>query len=286
MKAIAIQTIAVLLLLSGGVLGCKTAPHHQARLPLYDLEKDVNVPDSQALSRLTEAPIILVGEHHTNPAHHAIQLSVIKELNDSGADVAVGLEMFRQENQAALDQWIDGELSEKEFAAIYLENWGFPWKFYRDIFMYAKDNEIELVGLNVASGVTRQVAYHGFGSLNEEQRRQIGNITCDVTPRYRQFIRNAFGAHAHGDLNFNNFCEAQLIWDTVMAINALEYLDKNPQKKLVILAGTAHARKMGIPSQVKQRSPLPMVIVLPETERSISIQNTGFDDADYLFLGS
>lgn len=252
-------------------------------LPLYDLAAGLPLNPEQAVLRLEKAPIILVGEHHSNPDHHKIQLAVIQSLERAGRQVAIGLEMFRKESQPALDQWIAGNLTEEEFSAIYLENWNFPWSIYRDIFIYARDHGIAMVGLNAAEGITRQVAYHGYDSLSDDQKAQIGNISCNVSRRYKAFIRDAFGAHAHGNLDFTNFCEAQLIWDTVMAENALAYHRRHPQNHLIILAGTGHARKMGIPAQIKKRFGPPVLVILPETEESITIENTGFEDADVLF---
>ena len=39
--------------------------------------------------------------------------------------------------------------------------------------------------------------------------------------RYRAFIRSILGAHAGSPESFERFCEAQLVWDTAMAINAV-----------------------------------------------------------------
>lgn len=265
-----------------GLSGCHGALS-KARLPLYDLSVGSPMNDNQALSTLESAPIILVGEHHTDPDHHEVQLAVIGTLVQTGRKVAIGLEMFRKESQPALDQWIAGESTEEAFAAIYLDNWNFPWPIYRDIFIYARDHGIPMIGLNVAEGITRQVARHGYASINAHQKKQIGNIACEVSPKYKTFIQNAFDAHAHGDLNFTYFCEAQLVWDTVMAENILAYHRKHPDRQLVILAGTGHARKMGIPAQIKKRSGPPVLVILPTTENSITIENTGFEDADFLF---
>ena len=38
-----------------------------------------------------------------------------------------------------------------------------------------------------------------------------------------------------------------MVWDTAMAIYALDYLDKNPGSRIVILAGSVHAWKRAIP---------------------------------------
>jgi hypothetical protein len=51
------------------------------------------------------------------------------------------------------------------------------------------------------------------------------NISCNVTSEYEAHIKSAYRDHAHGQFNFTYFCEAQLVWDTIMAINALNYLE-------------------------------------------------------------
>lgn len=250
---------------------------------LYDLAAEKDTTLSRVLPELAGRRIILVGERHSVKAHHDIQLEIIRSLEAAGVPVAVGLEMFRADSQAALDQWTGGQTSRTEFQRLYYDNWNFPWYLYGDIFEYTREKQIPLVGLNVPRDITRQVAREGFDSLTAAQRGRLPEVACRVDRKYMQFVRKAFGAHAHGHLNFTYFCEAQLIWDTAMAINALKYLDAHPQRTLVLITGSGHARKMGIPEQIRQRSSLVPAVVLPEIPGSTDPETIGVDDADFIF---
>lgn len=254
------------------------------RLTLYDLADRRTVAAGRAISAVDDARLVLVGEHHTDSAHHDAQLLVIRSLHAAGISISIGLEMFPKDQQQALDRWVAGEIAEADFERIYLANWSFPWHFYREIFLYARHHEIPMIGLNVSRSITRQVAREGFASLSDEQRGELEGVACDVTPQYRDFIRRAFGAHGHGSMEFTHFCEAQLVWDTAMAINALNHLNHHPQRTLVLLAGSGHVRKMGIPAQVYTRSSLPVTVLLPYTPGIFEPGLLTVDDADFLIL--
>lgn len=265
------------------LVACKTATDTKA-VRLYDLQQQDVVSDAVAIERLKAARIVLVGEHHNNRDHHQAQLKVIQTLNKAGRKVAVGLEMFRQDSQDALDQWIASQTSEAQFKPIYLDNWNFDWGLYGPIFNYARENQIPMVGLNVSRKITAQVAYQGFASLNKAQKGALEGITCNVTPQYREFIGKAYGAHGHGIMNFDRFCEAQLVWDTAMAVYAIDYLEQQPDKVMVILAGSGHARKLGIPTQLAKRTPWPFVVVMPETNGVFDTASISVEDADFIML--
>ena len=239
-------------------------------------------PLEKAVSELKENRLVLVGELHDNRTHHEKQLAVIKALHEAGAQVAIGLEMFRHDSQEALNKWVSGQMAPEEFIPIYYDNWNFPWPLYSMIFDYARENKIPMVGLNVGRDITRQVAREGFTSLSEEQRGKLEDVTCRVDEDYMNFIRGVFGDKSHGHLNFNYFCEAQLVWDNVMAVYALEYLKNHPRSTMVLLTGNGHARKRGIPTQVEKRSNLPQAVILPMTPGYITPENVGTDEADYL----
>jgi uncharacterized iron-regulated protein len=239
---------------------------------------------SELTKDLIESRLVFVGEIHTYQRHHHMQVQTIRALREAGAPVAIGLEMFRRDNQAHLDRWIAGELSEREFQKIYYKNWNYPWTLYRDIFLYARKYKIPMVGLNVPPEVTRQVAREGFASLSPKQRGDLPMVTCRVDPEYMAFVRRSLDMHGHGGMEFTKFCEAQLVWDTAMAWSLLRYLEKNPDATVVVVAGSGHAWKLGIPAQIQNRSTLPFRVILPEIPGRVERETITANETDYVWL--
>jgi uncharacterized iron-regulated protein len=141
-----------------------------------------------------------------------------------------------------------------------------------------------MIGLNVPREITRQVSRNGFKSLSPQQKDKLSDVSCIVDQEYMNYIRKAFGSHAHGQLNFIYFCEAQLVWDSAMAVYTLNYLKKNPDSIVVILTGAGHAQKGAVPRQIRVRSDLPYAVILPEIPGSIDAQTISNADADYIML--
>jgi uncharacterized iron-regulated protein len=275
MKPLILFLVNVILVLAGNA---------RADLRLYDLRSETLLRGEQVLETLATAGIILVGEHHTNPAHHAAQLALIRAVHEAGREIAIGMEMFRHDRQETLDRWVQGGSGEAELKSLYRQDWNFPWELYRPIFEYARDNRIPITGLNVPREITRQVARHGFESLSLEQKELLGNVTCDITPAYRDFVARAHGAHGHGGLEFESFCEAQMVWDTAMATHAVRFVTQHPGRILIILAGSGHARHPGIPTQLRRLSEIPLWVVLPETPQIFEPSTISAQEADFLLL--
>ncbi len=251
---------------------------------LFDIDKERTIPLTKAVAELKQRRLLTVGEQHDSTDHHRQQLAVIRALHEAGAEVAVGMEMFRSDNQKALDEWTAGKMPEREFVRVYYDNWNFDWDLYAPILRYVRDNRISLVGLNVSREITSQVARQGFASLTDDQRGKLKDVACRVDRTYMEFIKRAYGAHAHGNLNFTYFCETQLVWDSIMAINALNFIREKPAHVMVIVAGNGHAWKGGIPAQIAARSDVPVAVVLPEIPGVVEPGRIDSGDADYLFL--
>ena len=140
------------------------------------------------------------------------------------------------------------------------------------------------MGLNVPREIIAKVAREGYGSLTGAERMKLPpGLTCTVDEAYRSFIRRTFSEHAHSSgRSFDYFCEAQMVWDTAMAIYALDYLDKNPGSRLVILTGTVHAWKRAIPRQIATMRPdVTVSVILPDPDAKGGLT---VEDADYLVL--
>lgn len=252
---------------------------------IFDVEQQEFVPFATMLQDLQETRLVFIGELHDNIGHHRAQLQIIRALNEAGVPVTIGLEMFRRDSQQALDQWVAGDLGEDEFLSVYRDNWSM-WPAYQEIFRYARDRDVPLLGLNLPREITRQVAREGFDSLSGRQRGELPLVRCNVDLKYQQYMRRVLGKHAHGGAAFRNFCEAQLVWDVVMARNLLEYLDAHPERLVVVLAGSGHAWKFGIPEQIRRHSPAPLRVVLPEIAGRVEMGNATVEVVDYLLLGT
>ena len=250
----------------------------------FDLNR-LQVTSLEAMvADLKQVRAVFIGEMHDQQAHHDAQLQLIRELHRSGAGISIGLEMFRQDGQAELDRWIDGEIEEAEFVTVFNRHWQ-DWPLYREIFVYAREEKIPLIGLNITRDIVNQVARAGFASLSDRQREKLPFATCDVSPEYRKFIRRALGGHA-GEVNdFNNFCEAQLVWDMHMAKVLQDYLVENPEQTVVVLAGSGHSWKHGIPEQLARRGDYSYRVLLPEVPGHIDFRVIDAEDADYLMQG-
>ena len=108
------------------------------------------------------------------------------------------------------------------------------------------------MGLNLKGAITQKVALKGFNSLFAAERGKLDEVAYRVDKTYMALTRRAHGAHAHGSLYSTNFCEAQLVWDNIMAINAIELFENNPAHIMVVLTGNSHTWKGGVPAQIKK----------------------------------
>lgn len=283
MKRIVGVLIFSILLTAALALSSHSTPPPRGNQDLLRLSDGKSLSLREALPDIKSAKVILVGELHNEKNHHAFQLEVISSLLQSGLPLAVGMEMFRRDSQETLDKWVSRKMADSEFIKVYYDNWSTPWPLYADILLFAREHGIPVVGLNVSREITGQVARSGFASLSEAQRRELPPVTCAIDEEYKRFIQRSLGMHGHQGIEFNNFCEAQLLWDTAMAWHAVQYLRQNPQRTMVLLAGSGHAWKPGIPRHLESMSPLSYRVILPEIQGRLNRDSATVKDADYLW---
>jgi uncharacterized iron-regulated protein len=234
------------------------------------------------IDELIEADIILIGESHDIKRHHDAQLDIIRKLYRRRLALTIGLEMFLSSGNDMLDSWTLGYASEEEIKRAYYMHWDLAWHLYRDIFIFAKDERLPLIGLNVSRDIMRKISTKGFDSLSDDELYQLPQgISCDIDDRYMEHIRKIYEKHDEGK-EFEFFCEAQMVWDNVMALNALKYVGEEKSRTLVILTGIGHAWKKGIPAQIKRFSDQTFKVLLPEASGGINRQNVLTDEADFL----
>jgi uncharacterized iron-regulated protein len=290
------RSLATLALGAALLGGCATAqvPAAANGLTPYPLPKQLQAGDiihlptgtamnfDQAMEMIAAAKVIYIGEMHTNLQAHNAQRRVIEELERRfPGKVAVGMEMFREPQQAALDRWTRGELSELQFLkeSKWYDNWGSDFGLYRGILTVAREHRMDVLALNPSKELQKQFA--GAGPLPPELAGKVPE-TDFTDPFERALLEAIFKGHSTGKQQsaadaaalarmFDSFYRTQILWEESMASRIVDYL-KSPAgegKKMVVIAGGFHVRHgLGVPRKALRRAAWPYVIVLP-TELSI-----------------
>lgn len=220
--------------------------------------------EQQLLGSLVRFPLVYVGEVHDNPASHRLQLLIIKAMQASNpGKVALGMEMFNYEQQQALDQWVKGELNEKEFLreSRWFSNWGADYELYRELLEFCRQQQIPVIGLNVPKALGRQVSMTPLDQLDSETRAKLPEMDMS-DPYQRAMIEKIFEAHGAGSKVVDSFFRRQTLWDESMAQGVADYMRNNPEYQMMVVAGGWHVRYgFGIPRRVHRRLPIPYVLV-------------------------
>jgi len=233
------------------------------------------------IDEVSTVPVVFVGERHDASAHHALQLEILKGLAAKGKSLAIGMEMFEESGQKALDAWSAGKLSTRDFVKVYTWNWrNIPYRYYEDIFNYAREQNIPIVALNAPREIVMKVAGQGLSSLtNGEKLLLPPGVDAEVSDDYLNFIRLAYWTHGRKRDNFRYFCEAQMLRNRVMASRIRDYLKLHSERVMVIIAGGGHVREQGgIPAEL---GTLPFKVILPAIP-GISAKSVRTEDAHFL----
>lgn len=277
-----------LLVMSSSVfMVCSNSSAEPYEVTIIDAAKAVR-PLAKVISELAGKRVIFVGEQHDRYDHHLSQLAIIRQLHEQHSDWVIGLEFFQQPFQKHLDDYINGIINEHEFLlkTEYFERWGYDYRLYREIFNYAREQQIPLLALNIAQEISSKVAQTGIANLEPDERNQIPLEIDKSDEDYRLRLQEIFQQHPGAESkNFDNFWETQLVWDESMAQRAADYLQDHPDKSMIVLAGTGHiAHGSGIPNRLQRRLPVATAILLPTDDAAeVAANDADYQGADYLF---
>lgn len=184
-----------------------------------------------------KADVVLFGEYHDNSVVHWLQLEFTKDLAEK-KDLVLGAEMLEADNQKQLDQYLKGEINQKQ-----LDSSARLWKNYKTDYKplvdFAKEKKFSFIATNVprryASLVFKKDLV-ALDSLSAQEKSWIAPlpIAFDINlPGYKSMM-GMQGGHA-GD----KMPKAQAIKDATMAY----FINKNRKENSVFIHynGTYHS---------------------------------------------
>lgn len=230
---------------------------------IWDTHRDQAVTFDQLVDRLQQVKVVYIGERHNDPAHHHVQLKIIRALTLKDHSIQVGMEMFDHTYQHKLDRWTAGDYDWPTFLrqVHWYANWKHDDVLYRDILMFIQAEKLRLVGLNIPFWLPPKIATGGLDSLADNERALLPAHIDTNVPGHRAYLESIFKMHhsLKGRDNFEHFYQAQCAWEEGMA----QAITENPADGImVVLAGNGHIQnKFGIPNRAFARTSAPFITI-------------------------
>jgi len=104
---------------------------------------------AELIKRVLSSDIVYHGDYHPLKQSQRSVLRIVREIAGK-REIILCLEMFHGQDQHYLDQFMNNELSQKEFLKKidYERKWGYKWENWKPIIDLCKQNGIPVVGIN------------------------------------------------------------------------------------------------------------------------------------------
>lgn len=169
---------------------------------------------------------ILFGEYHDNPITHWLQYDLTNELIST--NLVLGFEMFESDQQAVVDGYLSGQLTEKQFKDS-CRLWPNYETDYKPLIDLAKQKGIPCVTSNVKRKYASLLFKKGriaLDTLPETDKKLFAPLDFKIDSTLSQYREvRKMGGHEMG----GNMMEAQAFKDATMAMHILKYLTTNFQ---------------------------------------------------------
>ena len=171
--------------------------------------------------------MVLFGEYHNNAISHWLELELTKDIAEK-KPVVLGAEMIEADNQKQLDQYLKGEINQKQLDST-ARLWSNHKTDYKPLVDFAKDNNRHFVATNIPRRYASMVSKKGFEALETltaEEKSWIAPLPIPYDaelPGYIEMMK-MMGEHASP-----NMPKAQAIKDATMAY----FIEKNRKENAV-----------------------------------------------------
>src|SRR5690606_5595763 len=171
------------------------------------------------MKELNKADVVLFGELHNNAIAHYLQVKVAKELaENSSKKLIVGAEMFERDQAEILQNYVKGNLDEKEFEE-QMRLWNNYKTDYKPLLNFAKDHKINYVATNVPRRYASLVYKKGveaLDTLSVEEKSWLAPLPFPYDKNLPGYVKmmDMFKDSNHAN---ENFPKSQAIKDATMA---------------------------------------------------------------------
>ena len=246
-----------------------------------------NVKYSKMLDAIQDANVIFFGELHNNPICHWLQVELTRELFESkNGNLVLGAEMFEADNQLILNEYIQGEISDKSFKK-EARLWPNYKTDYAPLVEFAKENQLKFIATNIPrryASVVYKKGFEGLEDLSAEAKSYIAPLPVEYDPELEGYQAMLEDMKMMAHVN-ENLPKAQAIKDATMAYSIAEAIEND--KLFIHYNGTYHSNNHeGLIWYLEKYKPGLNIITIVSVEQE-EIENLGEENenlADYIVV--
>ncbi len=244
----------------------------------------------QMKNDLKTGELIFFGELHNNPIAHWLQLSLTEDLyQTAGRNLVLGAEMFEADNQLIMDEYLQGDIREKDF-----ENEARLWNNYstdyKPLITFAKEKQLDFIATNVPRRYAAKVSKEGFTALedlSDEAKLYFAPLPVKYDSTlacYKDMLQMMHMPGMRGKIN-HNLPKAQALKDATMAYFILE--NYSTGQLFLHFNGSYHSDNYeGIVWYVKEKTPearVKTISVVLQNDLS-RLEDSNLNVADYIIV--
>lgn len=229
-----------------------------------------------------DVDVVLFGEFHNNSLIHWLELRLTKDLLQT-EQLTIGAEMIEADNQAALDDYLEGKIDKKALDTL-ARLWHNYKTDYKPLVDLAKKENLQFIATNVPRRYAKMVYRNGFevlDTLPEVEKKWIAKLPIKYDKNLPGYVKMLEMMGGHGG---DNFPKAQAIKDATMAYFILKNRKEN--QLFIHYNGAYHSDNYeGINWYLNQHNDSLKIVTISTVEQDDikRLKKEHFNKADFIF---
>jgi uncharacterized iron-regulated protein len=191
-------------------------------------------------------PVVLLGELHDNPAHHALRAQALARRIAAGERPALAIEQRDRDRQADVDRARRERPRDADWLIAQAGGDGWDWPAYRPLVALALEHDLPIVAANLSRAEASRVVREGFGAVFDAPLRARHGLDALPPALLDAHAREVDAGHCGlmPAAMLVPMARAQVARDVALA----EAIAPHAARGVVLIAGNGHVRRdLGVP---------------------------------------
>jgi uncharacterized iron-regulated protein len=238
------------------------------------------------LAAVAAVDLVGFGELHNHAVGSRVELEVLQGMAAQGRPVALAMEFFEADEQAALDRYLAGEIDEATFRAETRRDAHYE-SSHRPLIEFARAHKIPVIAANaprrlvVAYRKAGGTDYQGYlAGLSPEDRAFLPRTSVPPDDDFKVRFMTLMGPK-RGPAFFPSMC----LWNDAMAESIADFRATHPDHRVLLIVGSFHvARHLGVVTKFKERraDDTVRVLVMSPAEGAMGFAGDDHGEGDFV----